>query len=371
MTRRFPIHGLVVAVLGGTFADSAKAENGLSYRLTTGQVFGYEVTIEAQRDAYTHAMKGNTIYTVAAADANEIKVACVGNVAPKTIPKAGSRTVGRPGGRPSPLSSVTAYSRTTNQIAIDPTGKVLSLRGESQLPYLLGHLSLLPLEHLPGDERNQWTVKTATGVTESGGRRPGPRALSNNDKQTAASEELVYRITDRNSSEIAIEKTYTLSSGEQADGAPRFQISGKGKLVLDARDNLPKSMKFAQTVTSVKESVTTTVPLTISYRRLSEDEIAAVQQQWKDNLAAAKEKFAERQEKNSQPLSEEDRDKILADLKSDNVAFLMRSLQKLKRRPATPDDEETKSALKALLNHKNPGVKRSAADVWAKWSAAD
>lgn len=377
MKRLLAVHYLFGALLVGVSPVPADAQEEISYRPKTGQVFGYEVTIEADRDSYTHVMKGNTIYTITAADAKEIKLECVGNVAPKETPKAGGRTTPqrggppRRGGLPSPFSSVTAFSRTTNQIGMGPNGKVLSIRGDSQLPYLLGNLSLLPFEYLAGDKRTNWTVTVATGVTESGGRRAGPRALSSDEKYTAATEETSYQITDRNASEIAIDKTYKFSSGDQAGGKPRFEISGSGKIVLDARDNLLTSLKANQTLTSVKDGVTLTVPVKIACRRLSDDEIASVQQQWKDNLAAAKEKVAERKAKQSEALNDEDRAKILADLKSDNVAFLMRSLQKLKRRPVTKGDNEIKSALKPLLTHKNTGVKQSAAEAWAKWSAAE
>jgi hypothetical protein len=371
MNRHFTIRGFFLALLVWNCRATAHAQDELAYRLTTDQVFGYEVTIEADHDSYTHAMKGNTIYTVTAADDKEIKLECVGNVAPRRILKSGGRTAPRIGGPPSPLSNLMAVSRTTNHISLDPTGNLLSIRGDSQLPYLLGNLSLLPFEYLPGDDRSQWTTKIATGVTESGGRRAGPRALSNEEKYTTAGEEISYQIANRNSSEIAIHKTYKFSSSDSSDSKPRFQISGSGKLVLDARDNLPKSSDFNQTVTSVKGNVTLTVPVKVAYRRLSDDEISAVQQQWKETLAAAKEQFAQRKEKQSESLSQEDREKILADLKSNNVAFMMRSLMKLKGRPVTEGDKEIQSALKALLNHKNSGVKRSAADAWAKWSAAE
>jgi hypothetical protein len=360
---RFLFCGLLIVVS----RSATGAEGNLVYRPTSGQVFGYEVTIEADRESYTHVLKGNVIYTVTAAEPKEIKLEYVGNVSPKNVAKPGSRSL-RPS-PPSPFSSVTAFTRTTNQIGISPAGEVLSVRGDSQLPYLLGNLSLLPLEYLPGDQRGQWTTKIATGVTESGGRRAGPRFLANDEKFTAAGEETSYRITARSASEIAIDKSYQFSSGAQGDNQPRYGISGSGKLVLDARDNLPKSLSFQQTVTYSKENVTGTVPVKIAYHRLSEEEIADVRQQWKENLEAAKARLAEQKEKQSQALSEEDREQILSDLKSTNVAFIMRSLAKLNRRPVAKGDKEIPAALKALLNHKNPGVKRSAADAWAKWSA--
>ena len=42
---------------------------------------------------------------------------------------------------------------TTNQISMTPTGEILELQGNSQLPYLLGNLSLMVIEPLPDDAR--------------------------------------------------------------------------------------------------------------------------------------------------------------------------------------------------------------------------
>lgn len=43
-----------------------------------------------------------------------------------------------------------------NTLVITNTGKIESMRGDSQLPYLLGNLSLMPFESLPADATKEW-----------------------------------------------------------------------------------------------------------------------------------------------------------------------------------------------------------------------
>jgi hypothetical protein len=200
---------LVTVLPGGIVAQLCAEERvTLAYRLQPGQVFGYEVKIEADRGPFVEFLAGNVLYQVAAAQDAGFQLKFAGGIQSRQVPKKQGTAV-RPldAARRSPLSPLSGLGRTNNEIEISKTGEVLSLQGSSQLPYLLGDLSLLPLEMLPGDARSAWSVEMATGIAESGERVSRPR-VKLAEKRTSGSETTSYEIEQTSETEATIRKTF-------------------------------------------------------------------------------------------------------------------------------------------------------------------
>lgn len=378
---RFAVVSGVVLMLAALVPPANAAEGeGLAWRLKPNQEFGYEITITADKGSAVDHLKGTAVYKVTSVKDNQITLRCVSGLRSQETakqPAGGGGRPGRfrrPGGPPrmrGPFSAMTGLMTQTNDLTINRTGEVQSLRGTSQLPYLLGNASMLPLEELPGDVRDQWSINKSIGVTESGDRMPRPHFLADQDRKTTnGSEVTTYKIEGRKPNEVTVRKTYDMTI-PGADGQAKFKIQGNGTLVYDSQQGLPRSMDFKETLTARVDNATVEVPITIAYRLLSPDEIRKIEEQRQKAIAEAQAKFAEQKKKDAEPLTAAERKELLTDLKSNNDSKIIQALTKLNRRPPAKDDKQLTAAIRSLLNHKNFAVKRYSTDAWAKYSAED
>ena len=196
-------------------AAGARQSAPLRYQWKQGQVLAYEVQITADRSDVADAMKGVITYTVEGLDGEQGRVTYRGGLQRTKTPKP-SQAAGV-GGLPfgprfclpgfpsfprSPFDSnpFKGLTTTTNQLTVTPQGSVQSMQGDSQLPYLLGNLSLIVFEPLSDKPEATWTVSSGVTITEGGGQRSGPPFFrppgfpgspfggGQPDKQTAGSE---------------------------------------------------------------------------------------------------------------------------------------------------------------------------------------
>ena len=133
---------------------AATAADTLPYDIKPKQKVAYRVKIVVSTPSATETMQGVIVYTGTTANEQVLTVEYNGGLKKSTKSKTTSRGPGggrfgrRPGGPPIPRSpwdqpDFRGLVTSTNTLVITRDGTVESMRGDSQLPFLLGNLSLM------------------------------------------------------------------------------------------------------------------------------------------------------------------------------------------------------------------------------------
>ena len=143
------------------------------YRWQPNSQFVYQVEIIADSPIETDTMRGYVIFDVIS-PSDPLKIKYKGGLS-KTSKKKVATSSGRGpfgpfgpgGGNPfnRPVNPFKGLEQTTNEIVVTPTGEVLTVAGSSQLPYLLGNLSLLFFEPLPESDLKTWKLDSGIVIT--------------------------------------------------------------------------------------------------------------------------------------------------------------------------------------------------------------
>ncbi len=397
--RRFLFQLALLLLTASAVASVAVAQPGsavpLRYGCKQGQTFAYRVNIKADRDDHEDLFTGIISYDVKSASADQINVVYHGGLSrnKKNKPSA-NRNSGRPFGGPfgpgfniprppSPFDrpTMTGTTQTTNDITLTTTGEVQSLEGTSQLPYLLGNLSLMVFEPLPEQPQNQWTVDAGLTITNkqerSGPPFFGPRGFPGSpfdredpERRTAASDKTSFAIQQADGDRVVIQKTYRLSS-PVADGRG-FDINGNGTWTFNRELGIPDALQFQQTLTIRDGQTTTAIPMTVTYNRMSSEELKQHQEEQKARQEEAKKKLEQMQkDRAAKPLSAADKKKFLEDLKSTNTSRKISALQRLKGKKTTTGDAELARAIAPLRNDGNRMLSDMAKKAYEVWSGGN
>jgi hypothetical protein len=130
------------------------AQDQFRYQIKPDQVVPYSVKIEAETPAGMETLSGIIAIKGRELQADAITVEYSGGLTKNVKAKGGSggrgpRGFGPGGGIPrSPFDrpDFRGLTNTTSEMVVTPTGGVKTMRGDSQLPYLLGNLSLFPFD---------------------------------------------------------------------------------------------------------------------------------------------------------------------------------------------------------------------------------
>jgi len=133
---------LFATLLATTFAASAADDKkeGLQYAWKKGQAHAYRVTIEIDQGDYVDLLSGTPLFTVKDANMDGIQISLRGGLTERRQNKPGKRVIG-PSSIRSPFSPFTGVGPGRGMdFTINRLGEVVSSKGSSQLPYLLGDL---------------------------------------------------------------------------------------------------------------------------------------------------------------------------------------------------------------------------------------
>lgn len=374
---------IICMSLFSAVAPSGLSAAEISYRWNPGQKFSYQVEVVADSDTETTTYKGVIHYTVGAANDGQSTVTYRGGLHESKKSKAinrgpfGPRGF-RPPSIPSPFSRPTFRGKvqTTNTITITPRGQTLAMDGDSQLPYLLGNVSLLPFEPLPAGDAQKWTDDGGVSITEKGDddRHPfgrfgpmSPLGRDQSDSVQAAGEVSAYQLTGTDGDLLTFTKTYRLHTPPTKDN-PSFDMTGEGIWTFDAKENVPHAydMKFNLQV-KVKNTITT-VPITVKYNRLLAEKVAemeaAAKKRAEDMAAAA----AERKRIAETPLTPEETQQAVAALASNHADTVREMLGKLAGKSVKEPDQRIAQAIRPHLTSNDRRISKSAQDAMTKWS---
>src|SRR5262249_30014448 len=150
-------------------------------------------------------------------------------------------------------SGLTAAART-NEIRIDPFGQVLKSSGESQLPFVLGNISMLAIVPLSPEGKDTWEVKSDCVIRESAPAKPvNPKIKKKTPPPQAttvdypAQEISTFTLGKKNGDIIVINKKYILKTRQEENGKAHLEFQGEGSINFDAKLGVPRSMEFKGT----------------------------------------------------------------------------------------------------------------------------
>ncbi len=356
-----PILVVVLILAGGAGANAQTA----AYRPREGERFGYEIKGDADRGTSNDKISGTVIYTVKSITGGTITLDWTSNVRVQETATGRGGAGARPG-----FAAMPSPGGNSGTLQINSQGEIVSTKDTAHLPYLLGDAAVLMIEPLPETGRSTWKTETSVTIGESGARLPGPPRSGQDPsrKKTTAAEVANYKVSQRGGGELAVEKRFDLKTVELVNGKPRIEISGETQWVFDIQRQIPKRLELKQTVTARSDDRSSVeIPVTLKCEPLSEEEMKRIEAEREQRWAQFQEKIKEQKAKRMQPLDEEARKAILADLESGNNFKMQQALQKLANRPVAKGDAVLAAAIKPLLTHQNMGVRHAAADAWAKY----
>ena len=371
----------------------------LRYEIKPEQVVHYKVTIVVETPGGQETMAGVIQYTGKAASSNVMTLEYQGGLKKTTKQKAqagGSRFGGRfgggPGGPPIPRSpfdtpDFRGLTQTTNTLVLNPQGEVSSMKGDSQLPYVLGNLSLLPLDALPAGDQQKW--ETGTGVTitsSSGNQRFGPRfgpfgSENKDETKTAGGERTDYQIKSLNGDLVNISKTYSLTSPAAGQNETGFEMKGSGTWVFNKALSISESLDMKLDLVISQDNSQVRFPMTVAFHKLSETELAEHRKQVEEQQAAMQQRLADLQAKaagrptkpvNPKPIERNRKKQIMTQLKHSQWAPIFGQLNALRHvgpMPVVKEDMDLMVLVGTLQAHSNKQVNGTAKAVWAKWKA--
>ncbi len=341
---------------------SAAALKKLHYGWKKDQTYVYRVRIIGERGNDTENRTGDVTYKVKSTQLDEIQLAMTSNMR-----YAASATPGRyvllPGRHIGFISNADGAREAT--VRIDPYGRLLESKGEAPLPYLLGDLSELVVERLPQIEQSTWTIEGDPGVAVVSLQYPFWRfSMAGFREGVPAAERTVYTVLEASDSLITISKHYEMSSAAALAGKPRIEAVGDGKLKFDVQRGVFASLDFDIKVTVRDSNKTEETPLHMTYRLLSDQEIAEAAREARQ----AKEEAEKARREKFRPLTDKEIGTALADLGSDDAERTGQSLKLLaEKRPKEPKPEVARALESIMLTSENGGHRAEAARALQNW----
>ncbi len=348
-------------------STTARAEK-LQYGLKKGESLVYRVRIEAQRDSHTEIYAGTPSLRVTKSDLDGVAYTFSGTLSQSQKSKPGVRNFPRFPRGPrspfgSPLTGVGIGSPLSSEtVEINTRGRVVTRRGNSQLPFLLGNLSELMIELLPEDDKQDaWSLQETTSIgMSSSSRFPRPRSPFGRDdadrKVLNAIEKTEYKIKSSEAGKTLVEKTYSLKTDATNRGKPKLEVTGTGTFTFDAALGGLSQADYKMSYISRDGNTTVEVPFTLTLSLLSDEERKKLETTRAKAVAKAK-----------QPLGADEQTKLLAGLKSNDVGQPLRSLITLSQKGPDQSNPEIARALATILAGDKESLHFTAAKALEKW----
>ena len=374
-------------ILGFVFCSAASSET-LTYGIKKGQVIPYRVTITAENPSSIETMKGLIAFTGKGIDGENLTVEYKGGLiksvkstARQSGPMRGGFRGGfrgRPGGGPprTPFDqpNFRGLTQSTNTLVISNKGGIESMKSDSQLPYLLGNLSMMPFEPLGDDGEKNWTSGTSLTITtkeESSrfGPRFGPMARGGEEETvTGGGESNTYKIQSDDGKLVTIRKTHSLSSPGATSKEASYEMKGSGTWVFNRELGMSESMDFNVDFLIKEKNTSVTIPVTIKWNRIPEQEYTDFLKQREEARAAAMAKA--RQPAAPVKISDANKKRILSKLNHSQWGVVwgeLKSLSRSRMSGLVAEDMDIMVLVAGLRSHSNAQVKLAADAIWKKW----
>jgi hypothetical protein len=263
--------GLLAFPIGAAPGDKAEA---LRYGWKQGEKYLYSVRIEAKLESGAVVLTSLNNYGCVRADGKEFWLRQRNNLIARKEDADGKST-------PKILQSGLTAAARTNEIRIDPFGQVLKSSGESQLPFVLGNISMLAIVPLSPEGKDTWEVKSDCVLRESTQAAPAkpvnPKIKKKNPPPQAtttdypAQETSTFTLGKKTGDVVVINKKYVLKTRQEQNGKPHLEFQGEGSINFDVKLGVPRSMEFKGVLKGASRS--SEVPITLSYKLLEGEEL--------------------------------------------------------------------------------------------------
>ncbi len=345
----------------------------LRYAFQEGQRYVYEIEITLDLGDDTRTINGHSTYTVKRADDDEIVLEHDGRLI-----SHGKTHAGRSRIDPRHRQALTSFPSSfggSGELTVSTTGQVVKNTSKEQLPYLLGPVAMLIFEPLSADNLTEWEVSNNVSVEGKGSPKPdaSPAARMRSRMRgaspqpqtpafvSAATEHATYSRGAGKGDLVKIKKHLEFQSQAASAEIPGMGKVSDGEITFDAKAGVPKKA----TLKEVLQVASATAPLTVTYRLLSDAEVAKMDKEAADSKSEHEAKVAEVM----RPLDDDDVRKLLADLK---VADKRRAAaDRLAKGPANDRRDEVAKALGKLLNDREDSTRSVACKALVVWGTAD
>ncbi len=377
---------LNVHVLLFTLVCTTAIAAELRYQTTPESKVSYRFEIVVDGDDEIITYTGMTHYTVQAADDNQVQLTYRGGLSESKKHKNNNMLGGpfargfRPPSFPSPFSrpQFAGVGMTTNQITMSTRGEVLAMTGESQLPYLLGNVSLLPFEALPENENESWTIDSGVAITKNEsnnrfGNRFGPFGANpfgdaNQENNVRAATELTqYQIAGQDSNLVRVSKKYQLTM-PPTDNNQTFAMTGEGTWTFDLSDNMPASLDMQYKLSITSGNTNVIVPIKVKFERVSQEEVQRIEAEAKrvaeERLLAAK----KAKEEAERSLSADQISDAISALNSGDNAAIKTQLEQLAKKDLKEPHPEIADAIQSHLDSDDKTIHAAAHNAMLRWS---
>lgn len=384
---RDPNSTIRLAIFGMVFLHlQANAEN-LRYKTEPKKPNAYRVTIVVETPTAIETMNGMFALTGKQSDGRELAFGYQGGLFKTSKPKVND--LGIPFGfvRPFPdfprgpfdQPDFRGLVQADSEMVLTNTGEVKQMRGNTQLPYLLGNLSLFPFDYLPRQDLQEWrqeTVPTVTSKSSDGDWRYGrfgPWGSSTQERiKTGGSEISSYKIESRQGSLVTIAKTYLLTSPSTGEEDAGYRVEGKGTWIFNADLGISESMDFKSQITLSEGNTDLRIPVTLNWKRIPQNEYDTLVREQREKSATmrkeAEERLAkaaaEKKEREGKQLDATEKQDILADLNSGHWPDVSNRLHKMNGFVPHPNDFDIALKIKELRSHGVVGVSLPAKQLW-------
>lgn len=176
-------------------------------------------------------------------------------------------------------------------VVVDRAGQILAAESELALPFMLGKVCEIGLEHLPNlpkgsvsDRRIVFFQRTVHKDPLDSLFRLSPRlrpSLRGNPEVEILQgiEEVTGKLGERTGTNIPFTKTYSLEFADPKSKKISMKVKGSGAGVFDVAQGKMLSMEFNANLTTSVGSETNELPLKLTYSKLSDAEVQAKDEQ--------------------------------------------------------------------------------------------
>lgn len=352
----------------------------LSYQWKQGQQLAYRVDIEVHLEEFTELLNGIEQYTVTDATDDGLSLRCFGRLSSHRKLKLDHRRRLRIPPMPrTPFNSPFAGLSTSMAGALEPHmiemnrfGEVDTVKGSSLLPYLIGNLSQINLIPLSPEGKSEWseTEKTKISVI-SNDHMSLPFRGSNVEKTMGAKKSTEYQITKQEGELVTIEVKHSYRTVSTVEDGPEVELAGTGEIQFDRQLGAVKTLKLNYKLVRRSESTTHRIPITISSRQMTADELAE-HQAAQAELRAKHETQMQKQKEAAQFEVPKNLDAelttILQDLSTTDLFKRKKALEKLSQARPGQGNPEVSAILIRILESKDLPVAKDASEALLVWS---
>ncbi|MBI2827590.1 MAG: HEAT repeat domain-containing protein [Planctomycetia bacterium] len=379
-----PLAAQCVPVGGKPGADkaankaAAKLKPELRYGFQPDKEYQYDVHVEADLPDVKQTLTGRSSYRVRSVGKGQFTLQHFGGLQTMEIPKQNNRF--RPGIRAPRFGHMPGFAMprfTPHELAIDEHGNILKLSGQTQLPLLLGDLALLAIEPLPKGRESGWETTQGLVITEKKKQNDSPfprrfvHPLSEEqpDTQRPGEERTTYRVVSVSENEVTIRKQSRMKTDEKAGGGATRESEGEGELIFDRDRGVFSKADFKVVLTVNDGNLSARVPVHVTYRLLTEEELARQAEEHKAAEAKRATEQAKEKEELAKPLSNAAAKELIAAL--GDPREYRQALDKLKKRQPDNHRRDIAKALGAMLEDREHFDQTAVAEAMKVWATKD